>query len=625
MSPETCEDLGGLQICGTEILVSRTNSRGYFSDFLPGGTWRVEVGGRSFPVNVDGGLHPVVVSESGGLSLTRNLIISDADERVLYVTGTNNNDSIELRRSGASIVVNVNQEQQSHSLGDFDRIELQSLNGADTITIHFGAGNPIPDGGIEIDGGSGSDSTGAGNRLILNGTQVGPVPVRFGIISMDSYAEGAGILDLDDTRIHFTGLGQGDVEARRVAVNDYQIGVDNDGATTFHNTLHISPARELVLGANDGSSGRYMLAGDSLLNVDVARIGSHGTGELTVETPTAWFFANRMTVGEFSTGVVRQTDGYVLARESLVLGASPGAEGTYFLDGGLIDVAALQGGEGQGTLHIRGGALVADSIDVPVIQTAGIFSPDDQNGPVAISDYTMRGGTLALEIHDPAGERKHDRIQLNGPFVAGGALTVDADEGYVPRPGDTFDFFEGRMIDGTFDSMNLPRLAGPLAWDTSSLYATGTIRVVAGDLQDDDQIDSQDINQLSAAVASGTGSSEYDADGDGLLNSDDVWYLVRNVLQSDVGDVNFDGRFDSVDFVSVFQTGEYEDLESMNSTWTDGDWNCDGEFNSSDMVLAFQAGWYESAQPMNGGPIAAAVDAVFFDDSPFSPRRAFVA
>ncbi len=395
VSPETCEDLGGLQICGTEILVSRTNSRGYFSDFLPGGTWRVEVDGQSFPVNVDGGLHPVVVSEGGGLSLTRNLIISDADERVLYVTGTNGNDSIELRRSGASIVVNVNQEQQSHSLEDFDRIELQSLDGVDTITIHFGAGNPIPDGGIEIDGGSGGASTGTENRLILNGTQVGPVPVRFESVSMDAYAEGAGILDLDDTRIRFTGLGQGDVEARRIDANDFQIGVDNDGATTFRNTLHISPAREFVLGANDGSSGRYVLGGDSLLNVDVARIGSQGTGELTVDTPTAWFFANRMTVGEFSTGVVRQTDGYVLARESLVLGASPGAEGTYFLDGGLIDVAALQSGEGQGTLHIRGGALVADSIDVPVIQTAGICSPDGQNGPVAFSDYTMRGGTLA--------------------------------------------------------------------------------------------------------------------------------------------------------------------------------------------------------------------------------------
>ncbi len=73
------------------------------------------------------------------------------------------------------------------------------------------------------------------------------------------------------------------------------------------------------------------------------------------------------------------------------------------------------------------------------------------------------------------------------------------------------------MIDGTFDSVNLPRLEGPLAWDTSSLYATGTLRVVAGDLQDDDRIDSQDINQLGTAIASGMGSTDYDANGDGSV------------------------------------------------------------------------------------------------------------
>ena len=48
-----------------------------------------------------------------------------------------------------------------------------------------------------------------------------------------------------------------------------------------------------------------------------------------------------------------------------------------------------------------------------------------------------------------------------------------------------------------------------------------------------------------------------------------------------------------VNFVQVFQRGEYEDAIAENSGWADGDWNGDGEFDSCDFVLAFQSGGYE--------------------------------
>ena len=58
------------------------------------------------------------------------------------------------------------------------------------------------------------------------------------------------------------------------------------------------------------------------------------------------------------------------------------------------------------------------------------------------------------------------------------------------------------------------------------------------------------------------------------------------------GDANSDRRFNSVDFVDVFQAGEYDDLASKNSTWSEGDWNGDGDFDSVDFVVAFQSGGY---------------------------------
>jgi hypothetical protein len=59
------------------------------------------------------------------------------------------------------------------------------------------------------------------------------------------------------------------------------------------------------------------------------------------------------------------------------------------------------------------------------------------------------------------------------------------------------------------------------------------------------------------------------------------------------GDANLDGRFDSNDFVHVFQAGKYEDSIPNNATWEEGDWNGDGDFDSDDMIFAFIFGMYE--------------------------------
>ena len=66
------------------------------------------------------------------------------------------------------------------------------------------------------------------------------------------------------------------------------------------------------------------------------------------------------------------------------------------------------------------------------------------------------------------------------------------------------------------------------------------------------------------------------------------------------GDSNFDGQFNSRDFVAVFQDATYEDSIKGNSTWASGDWNGDREFDSADFVLAFRQARYEKGpRPRN--------------------------
>ncbi len=103
-----------------------------------------------------------------------------------------------------------------------------------------------------------------------------------------------------------------------------------------------------------------------------------------------------------------------------------------------------------------------------------------------------------------------------------------------------------------------------------------------------------DLTPQVGAIEQGA-SVHADMDGDGDVDFDDRRLWVRDVQHTFFGDANLDGRFDSADFVQVFQAGEYEDQLSENSTWFTGDWNGDDEFDSADMVLAFQQGGYEQA------------------------------
>lgn len=62
----------------------------------------------------------------------------------------------------------------------------------------------------------------------------------------------------------------------------------------------------------------------------------------------------------------------------------------------------------------------------------------------------------------------------------------------------------------------------------------------------------------------------------------------------EAGDANKDCRFDSEDFIQMFQAGTYE--RNTPATWSSGDFTGDELFDSSDFIAAFQTGNYETGQ-----------------------------
>ncbi len=122
-----------------------------------------------------------------------------------------------------------------------------------------------------------------------------------------------------------------------------------------------------------------------------------------------------------------------------------------------------------------------------------------------------------------------------------------------------------------------------------------------GDVNRDRQIDDADIDRLAKAIREGDPQDAiYDLNLDAKIDFQDLRYLVENILDTDFGDSNLDGIFNTADLVQVLQAGEYEDGTPGNSTWSEGDWNGDGDFGTQDIILALQSGGYSRlAQPVD--------------------------
>ncbi|MCA9211867.1 MAG: PEP-CTERM sorting domain-containing protein [Planctomycetales bacterium] len=146
------------------------------------------------------------------------------------------------------------------------------------------------------------------------------------------------------------------------------------------------------------------------------------------------------------------------------------------------------------------------------------------------------------------------------------------------------------------EALNEDQLTALFKGTETPLTLAGLANTVAGDFDNSGQRDVADLDLLADAMVSG--DVAFDLNGDGNVNIADRIEWVENLSNTFMGDANFDGEFNSSDFVTVFTPAKYETGQA--ATWAEGDWNGDKEFDSSDFVTAFSGGGYESG-PRNGG------------------------
>ncbi len=228
---------------------------------------------------------------------------------------------------------------------------------------------------------------------------------------------------------------------------------------------------------------------------------------------------------------------------------------------------------GAGPLGIDLGAWVSKDlrvVGVPVGATTNTSAVLTVGGPGLFAyRYRLDGGAWSDELPIGSGYAGVNTVRT---------ATLSLDSLSV---GDHYLEFVGRDFAGNWQAV-------------PTVTHTWHITSVAGDVNEDTQVDASDLVALCLAVQTKSSAPRYDLTQDALVDLVDVRSLVYERLQTTIGDATLDGVFNSSDLISIFQAGEYEDATIGNSTWLEGDWNCDGEFTTTDLVMAFQEGAYRA-------------------------------
>lgn len=244
------------------------------------------------------------------------------------------------------------------------------------------------------------------------------------------------------------------------------------------------------------------------------------------------------------------------------LGSKDGSPGDGYQATGLL-------GGTSGFYHV----YVTSPASVNVSGAPSMITITQSEEPLFIDELDVNSGENGLGIDTQRATR--------GPFVGGlnnawlwlGTVELLAGETYSLTMEAEENTFVSQRVHGVM-------------WERAALFS-------GGDVDGDGVLTAADIDLITAAVASGTSEPRFDVDGDGLVATADRNHWIEQLRRTWAGDANLDGEFDSSDFVSVFQQGEYEDQLEDNSTWASGDWTGDLEFDSTDFVRAFQSGAYE--------------------------------
>jgi T5SS/PEP-CTERM-associated repeat protein len=285
--------------------------------------------------------------------------------------------------------------------------------------------------------------------------------------------------------------------------------------------------RSMIIGVDEGDVA-VVIAGPtfSSLTAFALTIGdaAGSTGELNLTNSSNRLnvngrdlIATELIVGREGQGTLNLSNGadvvVTTANTNATIGRDAGSVGVVNLDGAGTTFSSGSvfrvGLNGQATLHVSNGALVSTTTMAVgalgevfysgsltgSISNSGVVHPGNSIGTLTISGNFNQFSTGTLEI-EIASNSSYDQLNLSSTANFNGLLKVVLLDNFAPQFGDAFDILDFAFRFGTFATLDLPQLAGNLAWDTSQLYSTGVLSVISagpsGDFNKDGVVDAAD-------------------------------------------------------------------------------------------------------------------------------------
>ncbi|MCA9215930.1 MAG: PEP-CTERM sorting domain-containing protein [Planctomycetales bacterium] len=274
-----------------------------------------------------------------------------------------------------------------------------------------------------------------------------------------------------------------------------------------------------------------------------------------------------------------------------------------------------------GSFHERGGG---DSFEIAITEgDAGSETPNPggwellRDGTLGWEVKTDAAPLLSADLAASASFAREVEFDVNGDTGASDQIGIDNPNPDVYRTvlnipdgtvfqikatgevssGEAFTIVDADVING---SITVNSVVAGQNWVFDN--ATGQVCLdfcpggVAGDYNGNGMRDAGDLDLQAAAL--GGNDAAFDLNGDGSVDFADRQQWLEGLSNTYIGDWNFDGQFNSSDFVSVFTTAKYE--TGAAATFAEGDSNGDGVFSSSDFVVAFTGGGYEGGARAGG-------------------------
>jgi len=460
-------------------------------------TGGLTVSGGTVNLNAPSGLGGMPIRLSGG-TLASNAALTNNSSMTGFGTiggaaGFTNNSSV-LGNGGALVLSNSGPNVNAGTLGLGAGLQLVLAGGALTNMGSIDVNSGLIMGASALTNSVGGIISGTGMIQTPFSNAGGTLRSSTGSLNVQQAFSSAGLIEVQNGGgltgggITNTGVVQGSGSVANAIVNQGQIECTAGtlflgGAVTNTATGSISAAtggKVVVTTAASENQGAVSLDGGEvrfnqpLVNAKSGRIAGRGR----------YLFSGGLTNWgqmQFSGGVAD-----VFGAIGLVGGATGGkiinsGSGNLvtFYDDVTHNGAEIRTSSGNTSVFFGNVSGAGNFTGTGTVQFEGGYSPGNSPAAVGFEGDAMLGSESRLRMELAGRERgaQYDWLLVSGLMVLDGALDVTLLGGYQPRPGDSFDLLDWGTLAGTFDSVSLPALGAGMAWDTTTLYDSGTITV----------------------------------------------------------------------------------------------------------------------------------------------------